>query len=677
MKMPPTQYDAFQLAGGLDQLTPTLSLPAGACRRAVNFECSITGGYSRIGGYERYDGHARPSDAVYVVLTCTITGAVAVGDTVTGATSGATGKVIARTGSDVVITRQVGAFALAEVINVAAAPQASITSMSGAVTDGLLDATYLNLAADDYRASIAAVPGSGSIRGLCYYNGKLYAFRDNAGATAAEMYVQSAAGWTLVSFNEEIAFSNANTSVAQGDTLTQGGVTATIARMVITTGTLASGVNTGRMIITTRGGGSFAAGAATSTGAGSLTLSGAQSAVTLQPGGRFRCVVGNFGAGAAAQAMYGADGVNRAFEFDGTYLVPIATGMATDTPKLIAVHKQHLFLTFGYSLQFSGIGSPFEWSPVVGAGEIGMLDDITNLTIMPGDQTSGALGVFTARDTSLLYGTGSSSFALTTFNSGAGAVLDTAQNLKQTYFLNDFGVTSLSASQDFGNFAPASLTQNIRPFMNARTPLAIASGINRAKGQYRVYFTDGTGVYLTIKGDEFIGAMPVEYTNPVACMCEGTDTTGRSTSFYGSTNGMVYELDVGTSFDGADINASMQFVFNATGSHRILKRYRKASLELSGGSYIGFDAGYALGYSSEDIGQGVNQTYAQYLRAGYWDTFIWDNFVWDGSEISPGELDITGTAENISFRISSLADYMAPFTLNTITTHYTPRRGIR
>ena len=70
-------------------------------------------------------------------------------------------------------------------------------------------------------------------------------------------------------------------------------------------------------------------------------------------------------------------------------------------------------------------------------------------------------------------------------------------------------------------------------------------------------------------------------------------------------------------------------------------------------------------------------TYSQYLRAVYWDTFVWDNFVWDGNEIAPGEIDLTGTAENISMRITSLSDLIKPFTINTITTHYTPRRGLR
>ena len=61
----PVRYDNVQLVGGLDQVTPNLSLIPGVVRRALNFECSINGGYTRIAGYERFDGRARPSDATY------------------------------------------------------------------------------------------------------------------------------------------------------------------------------------------------------------------------------------------------------------------------------------------------------------------------------------------------------------------------------------------------------------------------------------------------------------------------------------------------------------------------------------------------------------------------------------------------------------------------------------
>jgi len=114
LKTPPVQYDLIRLGGGLDQVTPTLSLPPGFARKAANFEASITGGYTRIVGYERYDGRPSPSSAIYVILICSLTGTVAVGNTIIGQSSAATGKVIALDGSTVVITREVGTFLATE-----------------------------------------------------------------------------------------------------------------------------------------------------------------------------------------------------------------------------------------------------------------------------------------------------------------------------------------------------------------------------------------------------------------------------------------------------------------------------------------------------------------------------------------------------------------------------------
>lgn len=677
MNFPPVKYDIFPLAGGLDQVTPTLNLKPGVCRRATNFECSITGGYTRIAGYERYDGHARPSDATYTVLAATMTGIITVGNTVTGMTNAATGKVIAVTVTEVIVTRVTGAFLVGEGLSVGGTQRATLTYVSNIEADVVLDATYKHLAANDYRSSISAVPGSGSVLGVCDYLSNRYAWRNNAGGTAVDMYVSSATGWTKIIFGLSIAYSNANTNVAEGDTLTQGGVTATISRMTIATGTLASGTNTGTMVLAGLAGGNFTAAAATSTGSGALTLGGVQAAITLAPGGKYRAIVANFGAGPLNQKMYVANGVTKAFEFDGTNLVPIATGMADDTPDLIAFHKQHLFLTFGYSLQFSGTGLPFSWSPILGAGELGLAEDITNLVTLPGNQSTGSLGVFSRNLTFILYGTDPTNFSLVSFNTGSGAVLDTAQNLDQTYFLNEQGIVAISTTLQFGNFLPTALTMNLIPFVKAHLPLSTVSGLMREKGQFRVFFSDGSGLYVTLKSGVYVGAMPVQFPDPVMCVYEGVGSNGTKTSYFGSTDGFVYQMDVGSSFDDFEIGSDFNIVFNGEHNHRILKRYRKAALELSGTAYAQFNVGYDLGYRSNLIDQPIDVQYSNDLRSAYWDSFTWDSFIWDGRDLSPNEVEMMGTAENVAFRVSGASSIVQPFTINSITVHYTPRRGLR
>jgi hypothetical protein len=108
-----------------------------------------------------------------------------------------------------------------------------------------------------------------------------------------------------------------------------------------------------------------------------------------------------------------------------------------------------------------------------------------------------------------------------------------------------------------------------------------------------------------------------------------------------------------------------------------LKRYRKASVEITGDSYAEIQFGYDLGYRKESITQPADLSYQNDLRSSYWDEMIWDNFVWDGSDVSPSEIEVTGTAENMAIRISSNSDLLQPFTVNSVIVHYTLRRGLR
>jgi hypothetical protein len=171
--------------------------------------------------------------------------------------------------------------------------------------------------------------------------------------------------------------------------------------------------------------------------------------------------------------------------------------------------------------------------------------------------------------------------------------------------------------------------------------------------------------------------MPVQFAHAVTCVCEGEQPDGTSTSFFGSTNGFVYRLDAGTSFDGAPIPANFNLVYNSTRSPRLLKRYRKASVEMTGDSYAEIAFGYDLGYRSIALSQPNDVEYENDLRSSYWDEMVWDNFVFDGSDITPSEILVEGTAENMGIRISSNSAILQPFTVNSIIVHYTVRRGLR
>ncbi len=677
-QLPSVNYELIRLKGGLDQVTPTLSLPSGVARRAANFECSITGGYTRIAGYERFDGRARPSDATYIVIYMASIANVVIGNTVTGATSAATGQVIAVSSDHLVVTKVTGTFSDSEQINVGAALVGLSVGTAGAVVNGILDAQYRNLAADSYRQDIQAVPGAGPVRGVAYYEGSVYAWRNNVGSTALVMHKSTSSGWTPVALGFELSFDGGSSAIVDGQTVVGriSGATGVVRRVVLQDGDWTTSDASGRLIFASVSGTFQDNEHIDVAGTGRAHVNGTQAAITLAPGGRVEVVVGNFG-GVDGYKLYGCDGQNRAFEYDGQTYVPIATGMAVDKPSHVAFHKQHLFLSFGASLQFSAIGDVYRWTPLLGAGEIAMNDAITNLLIMPGDQTTGAMAVYTRNNTSILYGTSSEDFKLSSYNSGTGAVPYTARTMDQAYALDDRGIMNLGTSLNFGNFLPASLTMNLRPFLAGRINLASASSVEREKGQYRVFFSDGSGIYLTVLNGQLLGAMPVQFPDPVLCAFEGEKQDGTTATYFGSSDGFVYQLDAGTSFDGGNIQANLTLVANAIKSPRLLKRFRKGSVEVTGDSYAEIQFGYLLAYASPEVAQPLDSIYQLDLRNPFWDSMIWDNFIFDGRDIAPTEIDMTGTGENVAVAISSVSNLFRPFTINSIILHYSTRRGLR
>lgn len=666
--------------GGYDTDTPPLLLPPGFVRRAQNVEVDVNGGYATVKGYERFDGRTSPSAASFQILDITLTGTISVGNTVTGVTSGATGVVVSVPDStSIVITKVTGTFVTAEVLNVAAAPQATTTSAGHGASTTLLNAQYKNLAADNYRSDIAVPTGSGSILGVVRFGGATYAFRENAGGTATNIWKSTTSGWTQVTLHHEVSFTAGGaTQPAEGTTLTQGGVTATIKRVVTTTASTTWATNSaaGRLIITTPsgGGGNFAGGAAT-IGAINVTLSGIQTAITLSPDGRYQFIKHNFGGTVNTERIYGCDNVNRGFEFDGDVYVPITTGMTTDQPTQVHAHANHLFFAFGASVQHSAPTTPYIWSVILGASEIAMGDSVTGFQSQPGAQSSGALAIFTRNLTRILYGTGVANWNLITYREELGAYNYTVQDVGYTIFLDDQGVTDLTTSQNFGNFGHQAKTNRIRTWLNNHRTRVVASTVSRDKSQYRLFFSDNSALYYTFsKGG---GMMPVVLGVTPTCAYSSEESDGTETIFMGASNGMVYQMEKGTSFDGDAITWFFNPTWDYLGSSQLIKRFHSASLEVSGSGYAAFTFSYALGYASTTIAQPGTQDATTNFTSSVWDTDSWDSFFWDGQTLMPNSVDMGGEGENVSLALAGSSDYHEAIRFSGAILHYAPRRYVR
>lgn len=669
-----TQYIKF--LGGLDLTSPVLSLRAGDALDAMNYEPGLKGAYKRIDGFERKDGRPAPADATYIYLEGTLTAAIALGAIVAGATSGATGTVIMVDVAlnAVCITKVAGIFVKGESITVDGGVVGSLNigPAQRGYRDAKNDAIALGLAADAYRADIGPVPGEGPARGAWMYQGVLYGFRNAEGGAACAMYKATAAGWVLVALGEEVRFTNANVNVLEGAILTQGAVTATVKRVVLETGSLASGVNTGRLILATRAGGNYAAGAATTTGtgAGTLTIAAVQTAITMLPGGRFEFINTNFSGSTATYRMYGVDGVNRAFEFDGTVFVPIRTGMAVDAPKFVIEHKKKLFLAFKGSVQNSGDGQPYQYTLLVGANELGMGDDVTGMAVQTGD----TLAIFTRNSSHQLNGATNNTFSLLPISKEVGSLPYTVQVVGKTYAMDDRGVIVTDRVQAYGNFSQSSISASVQPVIDRLRAVANGSAVYRNRNQLRLYGSDGSGLIMTFNEQGLIGATQLQYPVNPTCFASCEDSTGKDVVFFGADNGYVYQADRGSSFDGEPIESYLRMPFNNINSPRYRKRFRKAVMEMSATGYASIRFQPEFSYGDPDVGTHRLQTGEVTGAGGYWDSVYWDSFFYDARLVSSPEFSIEGTGLNMALLFYSNSDIDLGHVLQGMLIHFSLRR---
>ena len=685
--LPAPTLDLITFEGGLDTESTRWTVSPGRVQESQNFEISINGGYEGIQGYEIFDGQPSPSTATYSILQVTISGSIEVADEITGATSSATATVIAvvtsTTPNYLVITKVVGTFQDAEDLEVSASVEgvAASTAMPGAASTPKLNAQYENLAADLYRADIAAVPGSGSILGLAWLNDVLYAFRNNAGGTATDIYKSTTSGWTQVALGRELSFtSGGTTEIAEGDTIEglTSGATADVDRVVLLSGTWAAGDAAGKFILSNQTG-TFQAENIEVSGSGDLaTIAGNSSAITLSPSGRHETVVANFGGQTGTKRIYGCDGVNRGFELgpDDVY-TPIDTGVTNDAPTHVVVHKNHLFFSFSGSAQHSGTGTPYIFSAVFGAAELATGDTITGFKQEPGVQGGATLLIFNRNSIHVLYGSSSSDWNLVRFREEVGAYSYSIQQFGTTFFLDDRGITNIRTAQEYGNFVHATLSRHIQSVINIKKTLIIASCISREKSQYRLFFSDGSALYITTDGSKIKGIMPQQFADTATCAISVEDNTGNEKMFFGGTDGKVYQLDKGTSFDGDSIERFMTFHFSFSRSIRVNKKYLDLTLETEGDGYSEFSLAHQLGYGSASIPQPSATTEIAELSSVNWDSFTWDSFFWDGATLSPKTKKLSGSAENMAIVIRSNSDYFYPLKFNGALIRYLTRRVLR
>ena len=648
-------------SGGVDMVTAPMLQETGVAVNIENFECGLEDGYARIAGYDTYiDGPTPAEEDPYVaaVNTSPVLYLVA-NEELFGETSGATMRFLvaadpasttglytgaplgARANQGIYAADVKGAFALGErLLRVGAPPTEAYVGTLAAVPRAVVGGTpeETETLREDARDAIRATMrpptqtgigntpiGGGDVIGLFVYLGKTYVLM-----AIREIVRANTAG--APSFPYVHMYRSADRSTPS-----------------------TRDKNRGWELV-------------------------ANFPIHPVLGFKFDYVIHNFVGDGGADKVYFATGVAPAYEFDGSSFVQVTTGMADDTPDLIAVHKYALWLSFGPSLQFSAPNDPFLWNVTLGAGEFVVDSDITGIQSLTSQDGTSNLLVSTKNTINMVYGNSQNDFGLFPYIPDMGAIDNTLQVMGHRVVVhNNFGLSTLSTAQEYGGFTEATFSGAIKPFLDERRNKVTASVVVRGKNQYRLFFDDGTGVYVTFDGQKLKGITLVRFPDVVRKALSVIQDDGSELVLIGCDSGRVNRLDVGSSFAGKPIQFFCAMSFNHFKSSSLLKHFKRVEIEVQPEGFFKMDVGYDLDQRGPRRAVTDNQetvSPSSELTA-FWDTFQWDAFHWDGASVSPVVVDTPGSGKSLSIRFQGRNRISRRFNISSITAHYTVRRFTR
>lgn len=663
-----------QLLGGMDLISGPFSTKPGMLGECVNFEQTFGRvGYRRIDGYERFDGRPQPHKAQYLAMK--VTGAPTVhGDMIAGLTGNG---IVLGVGDGLLIFCYTdgGGFAPGQTLTIGA-QTVTVTEAPHFYRASTMAQhhAWLRQAQAQLRAPIQKVPGAGPVLGVAVYGGYVIAVRNAADGKTSQMWKSSGAGWQSVKAGLRPGgtydFSVANFSGdakrmslfgADGKNppfrYDENGYTA-INGVYGSQATSASSVAVGtgtKTFVIVEAGRSWAVGE-------TVEIHSAANASNF--------MVGTVTSYATMNLVVNVTAVGGSGTFTD-WVVGLNSG--EDIPYLVTAHKDHLFLAYPRGqLQSSNLGDPMKYDST--AVSIGTGDEITGLLSMRG----AVLGVICRRKVYLLQGSSKSDWQMNLHSDEIGAVFRTAQsNVGNALMMSPRGLISLQATQNFGGFEPAVWSRNVQPLLDGWMASVICTRMSSKKYQYRMYFKGGDVLSACIMSPAAmvapsdVGFTRSQYLHEASCVADGA-LAGEDAILFGSVDGWVMREDVGQSFDGQPIEASLRLHFNNMKSPQIKKRFRKITIEADAPEPMDVRTIQLFDLGNDTYRRSIERAMAPPGTGGQWDVSQWDAFAWSLPIQTQMEVNVDGLGTNMSLLMWCKGDVEQPITLQGLLTIYSP-----
>lgn len=393
-----------------------------------------------------------------------------------------------------------------------------------------------------------------------------------------------------------------------------------------------------------------------------------------------------------ADVIFIVNGAEYAYMFDGTYALPIQTGLLAQYEKPRHAAWTGNYLALGYktgSIAISDLGEPLTYLSTSSlAAEIGASDRVTGLLNLKGD----SLGVFTERTIFAIQGSDSTQFVRTTISPDSGAIEYTVCDVGVPMFCDYRGISTIATTDQYGDFNRGRLSWEATPWLldrlqsnrrnEAVDKTVVAALPIRNKNQYRVFFKDGWIATLTMQGQDSseVAITTQRYYGDwqdrdvsairVLGLCAGVTSTGQDVAFMSFATDAesarfryVFQIDAGRSFDGEEIIAQWMGQPLTLGGPFINKSY--VQLGAQGKAY-----GYAAlkVYAATEFTNPASEETTGAATTGYDVQF--------GTTASATEgnfkfiKSIRGEGEDITFLFESISATELPHTIQSIVVRY-------
>ena len=677
----PSSY--VPLRGGLTLSTSPLDVYPGALKESLNYYEDIKGGYTRINGYERYDGKLAPSDNTYyfarfnnwdtkvtdiladtsITVAATIAMRVLYVDITTEADTMI--AVVCSVDEDTIPTDL-------DDVPLSWDGTSYLTSITPrAATTDALDEAYLEATWDYTRGLIGEIPGTAVPAGCLQIDDKVVAFRTDT--TTPKVYYSTATGWTEGTIGRvaEITSYTAD-DIFPGETIA--GATFRVAAVCewYDTAGVSDVTKAWLVLIPLTAAAAPSTGASTASGGASFTI-----ASVINPiddwGTYIEYAVHNFLTDPEALAAWFCDGTNVLMCYNSTYncVLPVSANYNTIAGTLATsvgvLDDQLMYATGSGSFIISEPGNPFNYGGLYGSAEIGVGAVITDMEESDGDN----LIVYTQRGAKKLAGTDAADFTFKTAAGNVGAEPRSVQKLDDLYSFSTRGVNQLRRTEAQGGYLGGSVSTHIAESLEGLAALLTCSTVLQSKEQLRWYFSDSQFLVMTRmvsdQGERYSFAFCEYPSQPVRSVSTLTWTTGIERTFFTSDTGYVYESDKGTNFDGSPITSFVELHSNHLGDPGIDKSFKRVFWEAKSTENATMVLGFSLNYGEKSFETASIEAYGGRF---VYDEGVYDVARYDSAARTRSRAILKGRGFAITFAIDQTSKFTPSFNLTGYTIHF-------